>query len=105
MTSTSAGRGVTGFMNAALGFRALFFFPVAVFFFAVLAINSPHKRRSKRQRVVSRKFAHYRAEKGISRRLIRRGLAAGTRTGLRIFEIREVAVAVLRVASFGALLH
>jgi hypothetical protein len=31
-----------GFMNAALGFRALFFFPVfAVFFFAVLAIYAP----------------------------------------------------------------
>jgi hypothetical protein len=44
MTSASAGLGVTGFMNAAFGFRALFFFPVfavAVFFFAVLAIYSP----------------------------------------------------------------
>ena len=45
MTSARAGLGVTGFMNAAFGLRALvFFFPffaVAVFFFAVLAINSP----------------------------------------------------------------
>jgi hypothetical protein len=49
MTSDSAGLGVMGFMNAAFGLRAVFFRPVdlalpfdlAVFFFAVLAIDSP----------------------------------------------------------------
>src|SRR4026207_2085361 len=59
MTSARSALGVTGFMNAAFGFRALFFFPVfAVFFFAVLAIYSPLEDASRRQGVVSRKFVH-----------------------------------------------
>src|SRR5206468_11870044 len=42
-TSASAGLGVTGFMKAALAFRA-------GFFFTLFAMRSPLERRSKRQR-------------------------------------------------------
>jgi hypothetical protein len=43
MTSESAGLGVTGLMNAAFGFRAVFFFAVFLLavLLAVLAIYSP----------------------------------------------------------------
>src|SRR6478672_1394052 len=98
MTSANAGLGVTGFMNAAFGFRVLFF-AVAVFFFAVLAIYSPLEDARRRQRVVSRNFAHHREEK-CNLALIGSRFSsgsAGAKPG-RVLEVRKVAVAILRVA-------
>src|SRR5258706_6043316 len=91
MTSARSALGVTGFMNAAFGFRALFFFPVfAVFFFAVLAIYSPLEDASRRHGVVSRRFVHAREEKC--------KLSLGT-SCFRLFQIGKVPVPVFWIPS------